>query len=145
MSRHELLGEDFGTLELGSLATGTKGVDALVAERVDDARDQRRFRADDHQVRSLLFGKRNDLIGVAWIEGNRSTDRGDARVARRADDLHSAVLRQAPCKRMLARAPSNDENAHRQCRKWRTPVKTIAMLAASAAAMTLSSPLEPPG
>ena len=32
-----------------------------------------------------------------------------------------------------------------QCRKWRTPVKTIASLRSSAAAMTSASRTEPPG
>src|SRR3712207_5483925 len=38
-----------------------------------------------------------------------------------------------------------EEVAHAQCRKWRMPVKTMARPASSAAAMTSSSRIDPPG
>ncbi len=49
-----------------------------------------------------------------------------------------------PGERVLAAAAADDQNLH-QCRKWRTPVNTMAIACSSAAAMTSASRLLPPG
>ena len=55
-------------------------------------------------------------------------------------------LRELPGQRVFAAAAADDEDFHgAQCRKCRMPVKTIAMPRSSAAAMTSSSRIEPPG
>ena len=52
-----------------------------------------------------------------------------------------------PTQRQLGRVPTGSTSQRRpaQCRKWRIPVNTMAMPAASAAAITSSSRTEPPG
>ena len=45
----------------------------------------------------------------------------------------------------IARGRSSRRSAAPQCRKWRMPVKTMAMPRSSAAAITSSSRIEPPG
>src|SRR3546814_3678115 len=134
---------------------GAEDAQALGAEAVDDAGDQGPFRADDGERHAFVAREREQAVDVgggdvgvaAFILG-----RG-AGVAGGDEHLIDARrLRQLPRQCVFASAGADDEEFHarisrnrlHQCRKWRTPVNTIAMSCSSAAAITSLSRIEPP-
>src|SRR5207244_3300403 len=103
----------------------------------------------DDDRRAHLPHVAGGVVGIAEHaeERRRHTLRvlGDAGVAGRAVERADArALPELPHERVLAPAAADDEDAH-QWRKWRTPVKTMATPCASAARMTSSSRVLPPG
>src|SRR5262249_56957054 len=101
---------------------------------------------DDGEVARLLARKPGEPLETVGRERDAGRDLGDAGVPRRAPHaLHLRAPREPPGERVLAAAAADDEDAHAgQCRKWRTPVNTMATPCASAAWITSSSPLLPP-
>src|SRR5262249_2839338 len=116
-------------------------------EAVDEPARQRQLRADDGQVDRLLLRVREQAVHVVHRDRCALGELRDARVAGGAEDRARArALRELPDERVLAPAPTNDQDAHEsQCRKCRTPVISMAAPSASAARMTSSSRLLPPG
>ena len=66
--RHHILGEGFGTFDLGRRLAGSEAGDTGVAHRVGHAEHQRDLGADDHQVGPNLAGQRDDVIARRDID-----------------------------------------------------------------------------
>src|SRR5439155_12951334 len=91
-----------------------EAADPGLAQRVGRPRDQRRLRADHHQVRAQLAGQRDDLVRD---RGDLRVGLGqglDARVARGGVDV---VPAEGADQGVLAPARPDDEYAH----AWRLP------------------------
>ena len=74
----------------------------------------------------------------------QETDPGVAYAARTFASVSAGGAGRASKAQRTRKGKTRGSRAH-QCRKWRRPVKTIAMPAASAAAITSASLTEPPG
>src|SRR5882724_10617837 len=141
----QLLGERLRALEARGGGRRAEGAEAGGGEAVDEAQGQRQLGADDGEIDVALLGEVQQPLHV--VGGDRHALRvlGDAGVAgRTVERADAGALPELPHERVLAPAAADDEHAH-QWRKWRTPVKTMATPCASAARMTSSSRVLPPG
>src|SRR5262249_60619114 len=95
---------------------------------------------------SLPGGYRRQASPVVRHNGRAGSEVCDPRVAGGTPHaLHARTLREPPDERVLAAPAPDHQDAHPQCRKCRMPVKIMATPCASAARMTSSSRLLPPG
>ena len=86
---------------------------AALAQRVGDARDERRLRPDHDEVDVVVDGEVRDEDGVVRVQGDRLDVGGDAGVAGGGDDLVPRLLaEQALDDRVLAGTGAEDEDAH---------------------------------
>ena len=124
--------EPFGLVMVESMACGTP-VLATALGAVPEVVEQRRG--------GIVAETVDELIGHRRRGGRARPPRGARRrrgeVLGRADGHGVRAGLRPPDRRRLSRVA--------QCRKWRRPVKTIAVPASFAAAMTSSSRTEPPG
>ena len=87
--------------------------DAGVAERVGDARDERRLRADDDQVGRQRAGQRGDAVDVEHVHGVACRQARDAGVAGRGVQLgHRGRAGERGGQRVLAAAGADDQDDH---------------------------------
>src|ERR1017187_1562836 len=142
----EVLGKCLRAFQARGQSARAKARQPASSERIDDAGHQRRLRTNDGQVHALAACELEKARNI----GGRDRDvaparlRGGAGIARRGELLaHARRLGTFPGQRMLAPAAADDQDF--QWRKCLTPVSTMAMPCSSAAAMTSSSRLDPPG
>ncbi len=68
LALQEILGEGFGALQLGRALGGAEHAQAPLAEEVNNARNQRRFRANDGQTDVVVFGKLRQLFQCHYVD-----------------------------------------------------------------------------
>ena len=108
------LGEAFGAFELRGGRARPERLDAGGGERVDEARDQRRFRPDHHEVDGVLAAERDHRVMVGGIERDAFGLPRDAGIARRAPQLcHQRRGRDLPGQRVFAPAGAEKKNVHK--------------------------------
>ena len=86
---HELLGEILGSFDLGGRLVWTERLDTVRFEIVDNALDQRHFRADEHPIDLIVLDEvdeggvigRVKLRGVDAVEPHARISRGDGHFA----------------------------------------------------------------
>ena len=66
--RHHILGEGFGTFDLGRRLAGTEAGDTRVAHGVGHPEHQRDLGTDDHQVGANLAGQGDDVVARGDID-----------------------------------------------------------------------------
>src|SRR5439155_7020405 len=123
----------------------TEGAEPGGGEAVDEAEGQRQLGADDGEIDVAFLREAQEPLHI--VGGDRHALRllDDAGVAgRTVERADAGALPELPHQGVLAPAAADDEHAH-QWRKWRTLVKTMATPCASAARMTSSSRVLPPG
>ena len=110
---HHVLGERLAAFELRCLARRSEAVDAGRAHRVGDARDERRLRADDHQVGGDVGSEGGHRGTVHGVDAALLGHGGGARVSRRADQRrHRRIGRERQAQGVLARSGTDDKDAH---------------------------------
>ena len=98
---------------LAAARPGPKTGDAVAAERVGDARDERRLGPDHGEVGVEAAGEAEQRLGVVCPHRVAVAERRDARIARRGVQPGQAGrLRQLPRERMLATARPDEEHLH---------------------------------
>ena len=80
---HDLLGELLGALHLRRRGVGAKHGDAGGVDRIGDARDERRLRADHHEADAVLAREVRDVDGRALVDVGLLGDAQHAAVAGR--------------------------------------------------------------
>ena len=132
-ARHELLGEEFGTLELRPLGTRAEAGDARGAHGVRDAGHQRSLGADDHQAAPGFAREIGDRLGVGLVQGDVLPHLERAAVARSDVEL-AAAGRVGELRRqgVLAAAASQQQDidgvlgcAHASSSYTRRPLKDL--------------------
>ena len=94
-------------------ALGPKTADAGVAERVREARDERRLRADDGEVDLELAAEREQALAVLGAHRVALAEPSDAGIAGRGvQRFEPGALLQLPGERVLAPAGPNDQDPH---------------------------------
>ena len=125
----ELLGERLRALEARGRRRRAEGAEPRGREAIDEAEREGQLRADDGQIDGGLARKALEAREVVGRDRHALRVGRDARVAGRAvERLHPWAPAELPDECVLATAAPDDEDPHppSQCRKWRTPVKTIA-------------------
>ena len=134
----KFLGEGFRAFQLCGDPARAETAQAGAAKSVDDARDQRRFGADHGQCDIFHFCQLQQAVDVVHRHGHIAHARFGAVPAlpgatttslTRGDWL---IFQASACSRPPEPMTST---FMAQCRKWRTPVNTIAMPCSSAAAI----------
>ena len=87
MPRHQILRERLRAFEAGGGPHGAEHRDALRDDRVGDARDERRLRADHDQVGGQLDGERGDGRWAGGVDRSRVGQGRDAGVPRCGDQV----------------------------------------------------------
>src|SRR3546814_1768939 len=152
----EILGEGLAACQLRGGGGGAEDARALGTEAVDDAGDQGPFRADGGERHAFVAREREQAVDVGGGDVGVAAfafGRGAGVAGGDEHFIDARRLRQLPRQCVFASAGADDEEFHarisrnrlHQCRKWRTPVNTIAMSCSSAAAITSFSRTEPPG
>ena len=109
----KLLGEGLGAFELRRDRLGAERLDAGLLQIVHQARDQRRFGADHHQVDLVRLAEGRDRRVVGDLEVDDLRFLGDARIARRRIELGQERARgELPGERMLASAGAEEQDLH---------------------------------
>ena len=113
-SGHDVLGEGLAALEAGRVARRSEDVEATVSQHVGDAGDEGSLGTDDHEVRGMLLGDRQDRSAIGDVrEGLTQRERVDAWVARRGDDrVDGLVLHEATDDGVLAGTGADDKDLH---------------------------------
>ena len=95
-------------------AVGPKSSRSGRGESIGDAEAQRQLRTDDGEVDLLALGERERARRDREMStGNGPGERGDAGIARGADELADVAIGGEPGdERVLARAAADDENSH---------------------------------
>ena len=109
--RHDLLGERLRPLDQGGARVRPEAGEAVLAQRVGRPRDQRRLRADHHQVRAELAGQRRIASGAGAISGWVSASAAMPGLPGAACRLPRLTAQRAD-DRVLAAPGPDDENAH---------------------------------
>ena len=118
---HEILGENFGRLELRGFLVRSPDPPAVFLEQIHDAQRQRIVRPDDGEFDFLFLRKGEQLRQIPGAKVHALDERGifcqpflcDAGVARRAPQLCDVRrLRQFPHQRVFASARADDKNFH---------------------------------
>ena len=113
MAPEELLREDLRRLDLGRKTRGAEDRQIALSELVGDAEGQGKLRPDHGQIHLQLLGEIGDLDNVSGRNRNAVGDFGDARVARRAEELvHEGTPPQRPTQGMLPPTASDDQDFH---------------------------------
>ena len=108
----QVLGEALGALEPGG-GRGAEDGDAVGAQHVGKAGDQRRLGADDDEGHAVLLAEGRDGGVVLDVEGNQRRAFGDARIAGcGVERVEKGGLREFPGKGVLASARSDQQNLH---------------------------------
>ena len=110
---HHLLGEALRALDAGRLGPGPEDGDAVVAQLVGDAGDERALRPDHDEVG--VEGRRKAEEAVTVVGTNRMAlaERGDAGVAGGGVEVgQRGARRQAPGERVLAGARADKKHLH---------------------------------
>ncbi len=114
VASQEVLGEGFGTFQLGGAGGRAEAVQAAAAEQVDDTGDQRYFRADDGQG-DVFLGEVGQLLKGQHVDGDVLAlgFNGGAGVARGDENLlHTWVLGNFPGQGVFTATAANDQNIH---------------------------------
>jgi hypothetical protein len=149
----EGLAEGLGTLELCCAGAGTEAAQALRFEVIDHACHERRFRAHDRQADVLAAHEIRERVEIHRVDGHVLHARIEGRAGIARGDVDAADARLSPRPSRPKRVPGHrcrvpgpsSARCPAQWRKCRMPVKTMAMPASSAAAITSSSRIDPPG
>jgi hypothetical protein len=114
MARHELLGERLARLQLCRGSGRAEEGPADLGKPVSYPSRQRRFRSDNREIRTEPFGERLNGTGIAERDQLSRERPCDSRVTGRAPDpLDPGVVGETPAEGVLARAGTEDEDAHR--------------------------------
>ena len=113
-----VLAKDLAAFELGGRLRRAEDPQLLALKHIDDAGDQRRFRADDRQLDRVLL---HELDQAARYRRPRSAtfsaSARRARIARRDEHpLDARAGGDLPRQRMLATSVANDQNFHARLR-----------------------------
>ena len=126
-SRAQILDEALGRFELRARGGRSERLDARGLEAVGEARGQRRFRAADREIDSLLLGEGDEAIEVHRIDGHAFGDLRDAGISRRAIELrHQRACGNRPGKRVLASARTDEEDVHAWLSCWSRRVCAVS-------------------
>lgn len=107
---HEGLGEVLRALELRRFLGRAEHLQAALAEVVDDAGRQRRFRADQGEGNLLVLGEIGEIVERAQLDVLQARIlRGAAVAGRNVDGLNARRLGELPGERMFAAAGTDDE------------------------------------
>nr|BFF22763.1 hypothetical protein GCM10025732_07280 [Glycomyces mayteni] len=110
---HDLLREGLRALDAGGLAVRAVHGDALRADRVGDARDERGLRAHDHEVGGGGHRQGRHRGGVGLVHRHALAERGHAGVPGGADELGDGSVRgQGRREGVLAAAGADQEYSH---------------------------------
>ena len=120
MFAQQIFGENLGAFKFRAALFRAEAGDVQHAvDLVDEARDKRRFRADDDQVRFFAVRKTHDAfhVGTAAGTGHRravlAARERDPGVSGQTKQLrHAVALRQFPTQRVFAPARSNHQYFH---------------------------------
>ncbi len=124
---HDVLGVGLGALDARGVTRRAEHCHPGGRQRVGDASDQRRLRADDDEVDALAQRELAHLRGVARVEVDQLRDGADAGVARRAQHLGPTPSAPAPStarardrrrRGRLAREPSRGAPGHARASVW---------------------------
>ena len=119
MALHEFLRENLRRFELRGALRGAEDPQAVLLEKIDDARGERVVRADDREVDALILGKLHERRLLGDFQRDARGEWRDAGIARRAKNrAHAWRLPEFPDERVFAPAAAEDEDFHR--RKART-------------------------
>ncbi|MNS94117.1 hypothetical protein D3C72_1283230 [compost metagenome] len=114
MASQEVLGEGLRTFQLRSAGGRTEAVQATGAEQINNASDQRHFRADDGQG-NVFLGEVGQLLKSQYVDGDvlaLGFD-GGASVARCDEHLlHARILSHFPGQGVFTATAANDQNIH---------------------------------
>src|SRR5690606_17746252 len=170
--REKGLRERFRSLEAGRGRARPEAGEPRGFETIDHACDERLLGADDRERDRFAAGERDEAVEIVRANRDVTDSRLACRSRVPRCDQHlvdERRLRRFPRDRMFAPAGADDEYLHDasdsaadstharpgwtthqglrrgQWRKWRMPVKTIAMPRSFAAWMTSASRTEPPG
>ena len=114
MPGHECLGIILRALELRRRLRCSKNLEPRRAERIDDARGQRRLRSDNRQRDVFAFRERDQVRNRRARNVSEPGLARSARVAGGHEYLGDARrLRDFPRQRMFAATAADDENIHR--------------------------------
>ena len=109
----EVLGKSFRTFELSRGARRTEILDAGLAERITQSRNERRLGTDDHQLDAFVAAKRDDDVVIGRIDRDALGDLGDPGITGRAEELgQERACAQRPGERVLAAARANQQDIH---------------------------------
>ena len=115
--RH-FLGEGFAAFQSCSSGRGAKAFQARSGAGIGQAKRERRFRPDHHQINGPVLGEGNQAGNI--LGTNRDTFRhfGNAGIAWRAEQLgQQRRCRQCPAERVFAATATHYQNAHRNLRR----------------------------
>ena len=105
--------KNLAAFELRRLLQRAHNGPVSLRESVGDAVHKRQLRADNRQVRRVLFGQGHETGNVASIQRDALRVGGDAAVAWCAPNFfYARALLQLPNQRMLAPAAANHQNLH---------------------------------
>lgn len=110
---HDVLGERLGAFELGGFAGGAEAGDAGRAHGVGDPGDERRLRADDHQLGAQFGREARDGVTVERVDRvqfGHLCDAGVAGGAVQSGDI--GVEGQRAAQGVFAGAAADDEDLH---------------------------------
>src|SRR5262245_31273021 len=122
---HELLGENFGGLELRGLLIRAPNPQSVLSEQIHNAKGQRIVGTDDRKVGLVLRGKTQQARQIFGADGHAfdarpilcQPFRGDASVSGRAPQAgRMRRLSQLPDQRMFPSAGPYDQQFHRMGR-----------------------------
>ena len=114
MPPHEFLGKDLASLQARGRLAGADDGQPLFFELIDDARDQRRFRPDNGQVRPQPLRQAHDGLCLREVDGNALRFLRDAGIpGRTVEFLHPLALMQLPCQRVFPTTGPEYENSHK--------------------------------
>ena len=149
----EVLGEGLGTLELRAGLARAEAAQARARRtrrrcRPPAAPRDRRSSARSGSLLRELQQPRRSSAATSTLRTRAARAPCRRCPAPRSTSRHARRLCALPRQRVLTAArPPTMSTLHRlaQCRKWRMPVKTMAIPCSLAAAMTSASRIEPPG
>ena len=108
---HEVFGEALAAFELCCLLVWAKDGEALGLEGIDDAFNQKRFRADEGEADVVLFGEGQEVADAGERDiahplhvGSTGVAGGDVNM------LDAGVLRKFPGQRVFAPACADDQD-----------------------------------
>ena len=108
------LGKTLACLQHGGGTSRTEHAHPEIVHCVDDTEGERKFRANDGEVRPLFDRDTHQDFKIFQIDGDTAGYLGDAAIAGRTDDLgDSLVALNRPGQRMLAASRTKDQDFHR--------------------------------